>query len=50
MLIKENLTTTEIQDFEALNIEGVFMVTGNAYVDPTKITDPNFVSTKLQTL
>lgn len=50
VLVKENLTTNEIQDFEALNIEGVFLVTGNAYVNPMVIADPDFVSTKLQSI
>lgn len=48
VLVKENLTTPEIQEFEAMNIEGVFLVTGNAYVNPVAISDPAFVSEKLQ--
>jgi len=48
VLLKENLTIDEIQNFEALNINGVFLVAGNAYVNPTLLTDTAFVSQKLQ--
>lgn len=50
VLLKENLSIDEIQNFEALNIDGIFLVSGNAYVNPTRITDPSFVSQKLQTI
>lgn len=50
VLLKENLSIDEIQNFEALNINGIFLVSGNAYVNPTIITDPNFVSEKLQSI
>lgn len=50
VLLKENLSIDEIQNFEALNIDGIFLVTGNAYVNPTIITDTAFVSEKLQSI
>ncbi len=48
VLLKENLSIDEIQNFESLNINGVFLVEGNAYVNPILLTDSAFVSQKLQ--
>jgi len=50
VLLKENLSIDEIQNFAALDIDGIFLVSGNAYVNPTLITDLNFVSEKLQVI
>ena len=50
VLLKENLSIDEIQNFEALNINGIFLLSGNAYVNPTILEDPAFVSEKLQAI
>ncbi|MFZ4461445.1 MAG: hypothetical protein ACOYN2_02660 [Patescibacteria group bacterium] len=50
VLIKENLPTDELREVEAFAYSGVTLISGNVYVDPTSIKDPDFVSAKLQTI
>ncbi len=50
VLVKENLTPDEIQDMEAFAYSGITLVSGNLYVDPTRISDPVFVASKFESL
>ncbi|MDD2515888.1 MAG: penicillin-binding protein 2 [Candidatus Gracilibacteria bacterium] len=39
IILKENLESAQMQEIQAMNLEGIYFITNNLYADPTKVTD-----------
>jgi cell division protein FtsI/penicillin-binding protein 2 len=50
VLAKENMSPDEIREFSAFSQTGVIFLSGNLYLNPTVLSDPDFISQKLQSI